>query len=149
MLQRVIAAQFQRLEVRLQQRFLALVLLGEQLFDFCRVDVEQGRQRADINDVLEQLSLARIRVRFIADFRQRYADNVDIVAELRFRQQLGAVVKQIATGIDFLNVLVPRLRIHRHHHVHTATSTLIAGFVHAHFVPRGQALNIRRKNIAR
>ena len=33
--------------VRVEQLFLALVLLGEQLFDFLRVDVEQHRQRAD------------------------------------------------------------------------------------------------------
>jgi hypothetical protein len=43
-----------------EQLLLALVLLAEELLDLGRVDVEQRyRQRADIDDVLEQLALAR------------------------------------------------------------------------------------------
>ena len=149
MLQRVLTAEFQRLEVGLQQRFFALVLLGKEFFDFRWVHVEQGRQRADINNVLEQLALTRIGIRFVADFGERHADDVNVVAELRLRHRLGAVVKQIAADVDFLDVFVPGLRVHRDHHVHAAAPAEITGFGDAHFVPRGQALNIRGENITR
>jgi hypothetical protein len=43
MLLRVVTSEVQSLYVRVEQLFLALVLLGEQLFDFLRVDVEQHR----------------------------------------------------------------------------------------------------------
>ena len=49
-------------QVRLDQLVLALELLADQLLDLGRVHVEQRRQRADIDDVLEQLALARIGV---------------------------------------------------------------------------------------
>jgi hypothetical protein len=58
----VVAAEFERLDVGVEQLLLALVLFAEELLDFGRVDVEQGRQRADIDDVLEQLALARVAV---------------------------------------------------------------------------------------
>jgi hypothetical protein len=53
----------QRLRILdIRSALLALVLLGEQLLDTSCVDVEQHRQRADIDDVLEQLALARVGV---------------------------------------------------------------------------------------
>ena len=77
----------QRFHVRLQQRLLALVLLGEQLLDDFGVDLDQRGQRADVNDVLEQLALARIAVGGVADFSQRHADWRHVFAEFRFRQR--------------------------------------------------------------
>ena len=120
MLQRVVAAEPQRFHVGLQQRLLALVLLGEQFLDLGGIDVEQRGERADVNDVLEELPLARIGIGRVADLGQRHADDVDVVAELRFRQRLGVVVEEVAAGLDFLQVAVPGLRIHRHHQVHAA-----------------------------
>jgi len=149
MLKRVIAPEAQRLDVRLQQRFLALVLLREQPLDFAGIDLEQRRERADIDDVLEQLPLARIGVGRVADLGERHADHVDVVAELRFRQGLGAVVEQIAAGFDFLQIRVPGLRVHRDHQVHAAAPALVAGFIDADLVPRRQALDVRRKDVAR
>ena len=49
----IVAPEPQRFYVGLQQCFLAFVLLGEQAFDLVRIDVEQRRQRADIDYVLE------------------------------------------------------------------------------------------------
>jgi len=49
----------QRLHVGRQQLLLAAVLLAEQLLDLLRVDFQQHRQRAHVDDVLEQLALPR------------------------------------------------------------------------------------------
>ena len=146
---RVVAAQPQRLHVRLQQRFLALVLLGEELLDLRRVDLEQRGERADVDDVLEELALARIAVGRVADLGERHADHVHVVAELRFRQRLRAVVEEIAAGLDLLQVAVPGLRVHRDHEVDAAAPAAVAGLVDAHLVPGRQALDVRREDVAR
>ena len=72
---RVVAADMQRLDVRLDQLVLALVLLADQLLDHLHVHVDQRGERADIDDVLEQLALARIGVFAVADRGQRHADD--------------------------------------------------------------------------
>ena len=64
------------LHVGLEQRFLALVLLADQLLDLLGIDVEQRGERADVDDVLEQLALARIGVLAVADLGERHADDV-------------------------------------------------------------------------
>ena len=61
--ERVIASEVQRLAVRFEQRFLAAVLLGEEALDLVGIDVEQRGQRAEIDDVLEQLPLPDVAVR--------------------------------------------------------------------------------------
>ena len=100
-----VAAELQRLDVGIDQLFLALELLAEQPLDLRRVDVEQHRQRADIDDVLEQLALAGIGVGGVGDGGQRHADHVDVVAEHRRRHRLGGVVEQVAARLDLLDVL--------------------------------------------
>jgi hypothetical protein len=57
---REVAAQLQRAHVGVQQLLLAAVLLGKQLLDLRRVDAQQHRQGANVDDVLEQLALARV-----------------------------------------------------------------------------------------
>ena len=59
---RPVAAELQRVDVGVEQLLLALELLADQLLDLGDIDVEQRRQRADIDDVLEQLALARVGV---------------------------------------------------------------------------------------
>src|ERR1700721_124183 len=59
-LQRPVAAEMQRVDVRRQQFFLAFVLFADQLLDQFGVHVEQRAERSEIDDVLEQLALARI-----------------------------------------------------------------------------------------
>ena len=147
--QRVVAAQMQRLDIGIEQPFLAAVLLGEQRFDHRRIDVEQRRQRAHVNDVLEQLPLPRIGVRRVADLGQRHADDDDVLAELGLGQRLGVVVEQIAAAVDRGDVFVPCLRIHRHHHVDAAAAAEIALVGDTHFVPRRQALDVRWENVPR
>ncbi len=144
-----IAAEVKRVLVGVEQLFLALVLLGDQLFDFGDVHVEQRRERADIDDVLEQLALARIGIFAIADRGERHADDVDVVAEFRLRHRLGRIVKQIAARLDAGDVLVPGLRVHRHHEIGAAARAEMAGFRNAHFVPGRQALDVGGKNVAR
>src|SRR5204863_5408086 len=70
-----IAAEVERVFVGVEQLFLAFVLLGNQLFDFGDVHVEQRGQCADIDDVLEQLALARIGIFSVADRGQRDTDH--------------------------------------------------------------------------
>ena len=132
-----------------QQLFLALVLLADQLLDQLRVHVEQRAQRAEIDDVLEQLALARIGIGRIGDRGQRHADHGDVGAEFRRRHRLGRIVEQIAAGLDRGEVLVPGLRVHRHHHVDAAARAEMAVLGHPHLVPGRQALNVGREDVAR
>ena len=60
MLQGVVAPQVQRPDVGIEQFFLAFVLLGKKRLDLFLIDFEQRRKRADVDDVLEQLALARL-----------------------------------------------------------------------------------------
>ena len=124
---RPVAAEMQRLLVGVDQLLLALELLADQLLDLGDIHVEQRRERADIDDVLEQLALARVGVFAIADLGQRHADDGDVVAEFRRRHRLGRIVEQIAARLDRGDVLVPGLRVHRHHEIDAAAGAEMAG----------------------
>ncbi len=139
----------ERIEVRLDQPILAFVLLAEQLRDHFGFDTEQLGQHADVHDVLQQLALFGVDVLASRDIGQRNADQVDVGAQLRRRDRLGAVVHQIAARLDLRDVFLPRLRIHRDHQIDAATAAKVAVLGHPHLVPRRQALNVGRKNIAR
>lgn len=106
-----------------ERSFSALCLFANQLLDQLGVEIEQRAERAEIDDVLEQLPLARIGIGRIGDRSQRDADHRDVGAEFRRRHRLGGIVEQIAAGLDRGDVLVPGLRVHRHHHVDAATGT--------------------------
>ena len=148
-LQRPVAAEMQRVDVGGQQLFLALVLLADQLLDQLRVHLEQRAERAEVNDVLEQLALARIGIGRIRDCGQRHADHGDVRAEFRRRQRLGRIVEQITAGLDGSDVLVPGLGVHRHHQVDAAARAEMACFGHPHFIPGRQALNVGWEDVAR
>ena len=148
-LQRPVAAEMQRMDVRGQELFLALVLLADQLLDDLRIHLEQGAHRAEIDDVLEQLALARIGIGRVGDRGQRHADHGDIGAEFRRRHRLGRIVEQIAAGLDRGDVLVPGLRVHRHHHVDAAAGAEMTVLGHPHLVPGRQALDVGREHVAR
>ena len=149
MLGRIVASQSQRLDVGVDELFLALVLLAEQLLDRVLVDVEQDREHTEIDDVLEQLALAGVGVGGVADRRQWRADDIDVVSKGRRRHRLGRIVEQIAAGRDLLDVLCPGLRVHRDHHVDAAAASEIALLGDADLVPGRQALDIRREDVAR
>ncbi len=140
----------QGLDVRLEKLFLALVLLADQLLALGHVDVQQRRQRTHIDDVLEELALARIAVGRVADLHQRHADDVDVLAELARRQRFGRIVEEVPAGLDLGYILVPRLRVHGDHEVDAAAAPAEpAALGYAHLVPRGQALDVRREDVAR
>ena len=146
---RPVAAEMQRVHVGRDQLVLALVLLADQLLDRGGVHVEQGREHADIDDVLEQLALARIGIFAIADLGQRHADDADVGAEFRRGQGLGRVIEQIAARLDRRHVLVEGLRIHRDHEIDAAARAEMPGFGDAHLVPGRQALDVGGEDIAR
>ena len=139
----------QRLDIGRDQLVLAAELLCDQPLHGLRVDPQQRRERADIDDVLEELALARVRVALVAQRRQRHADRRDVVAELRRRQRLGRVVEEIAARVDGRDVLVPGLRVHGDHEVHAAAPAEMPGLRDAHLVPGRQALDVRREDVAR
>ena len=147
-LQRPVSSKMQRVDVRGEQLLLALVLLADQLLDQLRVHVEQRAQRTQINDVLEQLALARIGIGRVGDRGQRHADDGDIGAEFRCGHRLGRIVEQIAAGLDRGDVLVPGLRVHRHHQVDAAACAEMAGFGDPHLVPGRQSLDVGGEDVA-
>ena len=67
--QHPVAAEMQRMLVGADQLFLALVLLQEQRLDHFRLDAEQRRQRAEVNNILEQLALARVGIFAVGRWR--------------------------------------------------------------------------------
>ena len=144
-----VTAEMQRVLVGVEQLLLALVLLGDELLDFRNVHVDERGQRSDIDDVLEQLALARVGVFAIADGGERHADDGDVVAEFRLRQRLGRIVEQIPAGLDALDVLVPGLRVHGDHQVGAAAGAEMAGFRDPHLVPGRQPLDVRGEDVAR
>ena len=139
----------QRVDVGGQELFLALVLLADQRLDHLGVHVEHRRQRAEIDDVLEKLALARIGVGRVGDGGERHAEHRDVLAELRRRHRLRRIVEQVAAGLDRGDVLVPGLRVHRHHHVDAAAGAEMAVRGDAHLVPGRQALDVGREDVAR
>jgi hypothetical protein len=139
----------QGVQVRLDQRVLAAELLGNQGLDRRHVDVEQGRQDAEIDDVLEQLALARVVVSAVCDRGQRRADHIDVVAEARRWHRLRRIIEQVAARLDLGDVLVPGLRVHRHHHVDAAAPPQMARIADPHLEPGRQALDVRGKDVAR
>jgi len=56
-------------------------MLRQQLHDFGGVHLQQRGQRAEIDDVLEQLPLPLIGVLAVADLGQRHAEHVDVAPE--------------------------------------------------------------------
>ena len=63
-----VTPKMKRLDVGFQQPLLPLVLLGEKLLENLCFHVQQNRQCPHVDDVLEQLALARIAVDCVADF---------------------------------------------------------------------------------
>ena len=146
---RVIASERQRLPVRFEQRLLAAILLGEELLDLGGVDREQRGQRAQVDDVLEELPLARVGVRGVADRGERHAEDVTSLAEARRRKRARRVVEEVAAALELADVLVPGLRVHRDHQVDAAAAAAPACGRDAHLVPRRQPLDVRREDVAR
>jgi hypothetical protein len=145
----MVVTDVQRLEVRGDQLVLAAELLADQLLDLLDGDIEQGRQRADIDDVLEQLPLARVGIGAVDDVGQRHAEHDDVVAELGGRHGPRGIVEQVAARIDGGDVLVPGLGVHRHHHVGAAARAEMAGLGDPDLVPGRQPLNVRGEDVAR
>ena len=112
-------------------------------------DVEQRRERADIDDVLEQLALARLGIFARADVGQRHAEDDDVVAQLRRGDRPRGIVEEIAARLDRGDV-----------------RSKVCGFIatiisvppraprwpspdDADFVPGRQALDVRGEDVAR
>jgi hypothetical protein len=139
----------QSLDIRRDQLVLALELLADQSLDHRKVDAEELGKHADIDDVLEELALARIAVAFVADRGQRHADGADVLAEPRRRHRPRRIVEEVSAAVDLGDVLCPGLRVHRHHQVDAAAPADTAGFGDPHLVPGRQALDVRREDVAR
>ena len=144
----MVAAHVERLQVRRDQLVLALELLADQLLDLGRLDAEDLGERADIDDVLEQLALARVGVARVADRGERQAEHGDVVAEFRRRHRPGRIVEEVAAGLDLGDVLVPGLRVHRDHEVDAAAPAEVPGLGHPHLVPGRQALDVGGEDVA-
>ena len=139
----------ERVKVRIDQLFLRFELLAHELLSCGDIHVEERTERAEIHDVLEQLTLARIGVFAVAYRSQWHADDGDVLAELGLRHRLGGIVEQIPAGLDAGHVLLPGLRVHGDHEVGAAARAEMAGLGDAHLVPGRQALDVGRENVAR
>ena len=145
----IVAPQMKCTHVGVEQHLLAAVLLGKEFLEHLGFDVEQHRERTDVDDVLEQLALARVGISRVGDLGQRNADDLDVLAKTRFGNRPRAVIKQVAAALNFAYIVVPGLRIHGNHHVHTTTPATVALFTDAGFVPGRHALNIAGEDVAR
>src|SRR5258705_181900 len=101
---------------------------------------------ANLFFLLSASTLSRLQLRVKA---AAGGDDGAVLAEFRRRQWLGRVVEQIAAGLDRGDVLVPGLRVHRHHEVDAAARREMAVARDAHLVPGRQALDVGREDVAR
>jgi hypothetical protein len=63
-------------------------------------------------------------------------------------QRLRVVVEQVAAGLQARDVLGVGLGVHGHHDVDALAPAEVAVFVDPHLEPGGQALDVRRKDVA-
>ena len=87
------------------QLVLALEPLADQRLDGAKLDVEQRRKRADINDVLVELALPRVGIFRGADLGQRHAQDLDVVAGQKMRDGPGRIVEEVAARLDRGDIL--------------------------------------------
>ena len=145
----VLVAQFQGLDIGQDQFFLALELVRHQFGQHPEIHIQQRRQGADIDHVLEQLTLPRVAVVLVTDTGQRQADEGDIPALQAQVQRLGIVVDEIPARLHLADVLGHALGVDREADVHPAAPPQVALFTDAHLVPGGQPLDIGGKNVLR
>ena len=143
----VVAPQRHRLHVGGNQLLLALELVGDCGFEDLEIDVEQRRQRADIDHVLEQLPLPGVAPLGSAHLGDRHAQHGDVVARPDARQR--RIVEQPAAGHDLGDILPIGLRVHRHHQVDAVAAGQIAQLRHPDLVPGRQALDVGGEDVLR
>ena len=117
--------------------------------DLLRVNAEKLGEGAEVDDVLEELTLARILVASVRDRRQRHADDSDVAAKARRRHRARRIVEEVSARVDLGDILRPGLRVHRDHQVDAAAPADMPGLRNAHLVPGRQALDVRGENVAR
>ncbi len=144
---RFVAAHVQRLEVRWDQAFLGRERLADQGLEDLDLHPQQVGERADIDDVLEQLPLPGVPVSGVGYRRKRYSQNIDILAELVRRQGLGGVIEQIAARLDGGDVRIPGLGVHGHHQVDAAAPAEVPRLADPHLKPGGQALDVGGEDV--
>ncbi len=149
MLDSILMTEFQRVDIWRDQLFLALELIGNQVLENAEIDIEQGRQRTDIDHVLEQQTLARIAVFTQADLGERNADVIEIVTDEAHVERLGRIVDKIATRLDFAHIALHALGIDAQHQIDAPPPSEVALVADPHLEPGRQALDIRGKDIAR
>ena len=142
---RVVVAELDRLHVRVDQRRLLRIGLGQQLADLPEIQIEQRRQRAGVADVLHQDARAHALEGFVAELRQRHADHGDVVAAQQRRARPGRVVEEIAARRHVAQVARIGLGVHRHHDVDLPGARHVAVLRDADLVPGRQALDVRRE----
>ena len=145
----VVAADLQGMDVRRDQIVLALVLHRDHAGDDLEIDVDEGRQRAEIDDVLEQRPVLGIGELGQHQLRDRYADAMDVGAAQADVELLGVVVDQVATRNDGGDVLGKGLGVHCHHDVDAFPAPCVAAFRNANLEPGRQTFDVRREYVAR
>ena len=109
---RLVVADLERLQIGGDQLVLALELLADQRLDDLQLDVEQRRERADVDDVLVELALPRIVISGSADRGQRQPEDLDVVAGQKMADGPRRIVEEIAAGLERRDILREGLRIH-------------------------------------
>ena len=143
----IVAAQRHRLHVGGDQLLLALELIGHGGLEHLQVDVEQRRQRADVDHVLEQLALARVAPFLRAHLGDGHAQHLDVIPRPDARQR--RIVEQPAAGHDLGQVFLVGLRVHGDHQVDAVAPRQIARLRHPHLVPGRQALDVGGEDVLR
>ena len=144
----VLEADVQRPNIGFDQLGLALELVGDQAFDHADFNIQQRRERADIDDVLEQLTLPQIGIFAGADFRQRHAERDDVAAQTRGGPGSRRIIEEVTSRLDRRDVLVEGLGVHGDHDVGPAERAEPASFADANLIPGRQPLDIRGKDVA-
>ena len=145
----VVAAHLEGANVRGDEFVLAPVLRRDHPRDDVEIDVQQRRQGAHVDDVLEQLALPRIRVGGHDQLGDRHTYLVHVAPEQAPVEAGGVIVEQVSPGDDGGNILLVGLGVHGDHQVDAFAAAVIARRGCANLEPRRQTFNVRRENVVR
>ena len=146
-LHRVVVAEVDREVIRVEQLRLGREGLLQQFSHDLHVDLQQGRQGADVADVLHEDPHPRSLEVVDGHLREGDAQEGDVVAVQVARQRPARVVQDPAARRDLLDVALVGGRVHRDGQIEAGGPRGVAVGVGTDLVPGGQPLNVRREEV--
>ena len=138
----------QRAQIGGDQLVLALEASRGQRLHHPELDIEQRRQRADIDDVLVELTLPWVGI-WAAQISVSGMPSTTMSSRMLRAAADGSIVEKVAAAFERGDILREGLRVHGDEHIGAAPRAEPPFLAHPHFIPGRQALDVRGKDVAR